>query len=179
MKKYILASLLMLSSVALADTGPFVEFGLGYTGQPTGGDNDFSLVNGDYAGWNAAAGVLFLGMGAEVGYTRFGDLSPVLVDASVPIEATHVALRFQNGIGPFSYIVKLGYAYLQQDSFSFQVFNQDIEQASQGSGALYYGIGAAFAFTTAWSIQLQYEAINPSENLPNISMTSLGVGYHF
>ncbi len=162
--------------VSLADTGPFLEAGLGYTGTPMGGSG-VSLDNKDYAGWNADAGFLMWGLGAEVGYTRYGNIAATGEgqETAVGIDATHIAARIQKGLGPLSFIVKLGYAYLQQDAFS----NDNFQSASEGKGSLYYAVGAAFSLTDMWSVQLVYEGINPSNTLPDMSMTSLGLGYHF
>jgi opacity protein-like surface antigen len=190
MKKLSLIAALLTSflctnfcSSAFADTGPFIEGNLGYSGTGTANINsdaaNWNTNDSDHFGWNVNAGVMFLGLGAEVGYTRYGNIK-YNSDAGTPspanLSSTHIALRATPSIlGPIYLLGKIGYAQLNQGGFSTNEFSID----SKTANSLLWGVGVGVKFLPMLYAQLQYQQVQGQNNLPTTNITMLGLGFSF
>jgi opacity protein-like surface antigen len=185
MKKLSLVAALatgIFCSSAFADTGPFIEANLGYSG--TGSNNitqnskSFNLDDNNHFGWNVNAGVMFLGIGAELGYTRYGDIKYKEANQEAPtdIYSTHIALRATPSIfGPLYLLGKIGYAQLHQGDFS----TDTIHVGGKNADGLLWGVGVGLKFFPFLYTQLQYQQVQGQNNLPTMNITTLGVGFSF
>jgi hypothetical protein len=184
MKKLLLglSTILLISTFpVLADTGPYLEVNGGYsTSSPTNINQDtFSLSEKDnqYLGWNVNAGVMFLGVGIDAGYTQYGNIAYQLnhQETSTDLYSTHFAFKLSQSLGPIFFSGKLGWAELNQGGFTL---NQVNIPKQSGSG-FYWSLGGGIKFTPVLYAQLQYEQVQGNNNLPTVGMTMLGLGYTF
>jgi opacity protein-like surface antigen len=176
----LLASLFCVS--AFADTGPFIEANLGSSSTGTASLNqsstNFNLQSKSNLGWNVNAGVMFLGLGAEAGYTSYGEVKYQQGDHTTQtnLTSTHLALRATPSIfGPLYLLGKIGYAQLSQGSFDVN----NINVPSRSGSGLLWGVGVGLKFLPMLYAQLQYQQVQGQNNLPTTNITMLGVGFGF
>jgi opacity protein-like surface antigen len=179
MKKILLSLGLMatvLSFNAFADTGPYVELNLGYSATGTSSiDKTKQLVKeqSSHFGYNLNAGVLFLGFGAEAGYTRYADINYHDNSTSAPADlyGLHLALITDHTFGPLMLFGKLGYGQLHRGSFSVD----DVKTDSTEKSGLYFGFGGGFKFTSNLAAIVQYQQIVGKGDMPDANLTSAGI----
>lgn len=181
MKKRLLALGLttgLFSFAAFASTGPYVELNVGYSSTGTSSlEQTKQLIKqeSNHFGYNVNAGLLFLGFGAELGYTRYADINYHGNTNSAPADlyGLHLALKTQHGFGPLFIMGKLGYGQLHRGSFTVDQLKTD---SSEKSG-LYFGFGAGFKFMPTLAAVLQYQQVMGSGNIPDANMTTAGISW--
>lgn len=179
MKKLVFSCTLLLSSivfVANASTGPYVELNMGYvsTGSSTINNvNDFVKESQDHFGYNLNAGISFLGLGAEVGYTRFADINYKDLNgtADATLYGVHLALKSEFGLGPIFVMGKLGLGRLFRGEFKVA----DVQQSDAEKTGLYFGFGAGIKFMPTLAAVLQHQQILGRGDMPNSGLTSVGL----
>ena len=174
----VLFSLTTFSFASWADTGPYVEFNLGYSSTGSSSiDKAVDLVKKEnsHFGYNLNAGLMFLGFGGEVGYTRFADINYHNGTDSAPADlyGLHVAFKSEHGFGPIFVMGKLGCGQLHRGQVTVSKVKED---RSEKSG-LYYGFGAGFTFMPTLSLVAQYQQILGTGSMPNAALTSLGINW--
>ncbi len=182
MKRYflpaVLASLFIAGS-AFAATGPFVEANLGYSGTGTANisdlSGDYQQKNKNHFGWNVNAGMMFMGLGVEAGYTRYADIAYNHGNESAPanLYGTHLALRSVSNLGPIFILGKIGYGQLNRGGFSL---GEATFRSHQSSG-LFWGFGLGLKIMPPMTVQAEYQQTQGNNNLPTANMMSLGIGY--
>lgn len=182
MKKLLLLTVLsFLAYNTFAATGPYLEANLGYSAT---GSSDIDKIEGlnkeasQTFGYNVNGGFMFLGYGAELGYTRFGDLNFKVGDTakSADIYGLHAALKTQYGFGPVSVFAKLG---LGQLSVGGVDKNANLSSSDLTKQGLYFGVGGSFAITPVMAVVAQYQQIQGKNDVPTANLASVGISFGF
>lgn len=181
MKKLLVLSAFLLAGLSFnswADTGPYVEFNLGYstTGSSTI-DKSIDLVKQEdgHFGYNLNAGLMFLGFGGEIGYTRYADIQYHNAGSNAPADlyGLHLAFKSEHGFGPIFVMGKLGVGQLHRGEVSVN----SVKEARTEKTGLYYGFGLGVTFMPTLSLVAQYQQILSSGDMPNAALTSLGINW--
>jgi opacity protein-like surface antigen len=183
MKKLVLLATMACATSSMAATGPFAELNLGYSS--TGSSaienintaKNFAKKQDNNFGYNVNAGLLFLGIGAEVGYTRYADLKYNSSANSAPADLSgiHLALRVEQGIGPLYFVGKLGYGQLKQGGFTVD----QAKVAAKNKSGVFFGAGVGITFMPTLSVIAQYQQTQGSSgSVPTASLTSVGINWN-
>lgn len=181
MKKLLAALALttaLVSTAAMADTGPYIEGNLGYSATGTSSvqkARELVKKQDNHFGYNLNAGVLFLGFGAELGYTRYSDIQYHDSTGSAPADlyGLHLALKTQHSFGPIFIMGKIGYGQLHRGTFKVNQIQQDKTEKS----GLYFGFGGGVKFMPTLAAVLQYQQIMGRGNMPDANLTSIGINW--
>jgi hypothetical protein len=182
MKKLVLlAALSFLAYNTFAATGPYLEANLGYSATGSSDIENNSLITKEASqtfGYNINGGFMFLGYGAELGYTRFGDLNYKQggQEQSADLYGLHAALKTQYGFGPISVFAKLG---LGQLSVGGVDKNANLSSSDLTKQGLYFGVGGSFAITPVMAVVAQYQQIQGKNDVPTANLASVGISFGF
>ena len=174
----IFLSLLSCSFASRASTGPYAEFNLGYSSTGSSSiDKAVDLVKQEdtHFGYNLNAGIMFLGFGGEVGYTRYADINYHNATSSAPTDlyGLHLAFKSEHSLGPIFVMGKLGWGQLHRG----EVTVANVQEASSEKSGLYYAFGAGFTFMPTLSLVAQYQQILSTGDMPNAALTSVGLNW--
>lgn len=183
MKKIVLSLLLSvgLTTTVLADTGPYAEFNLGYSGTGSANINkdtlNYEKIDSSHLGGNINVGLMFFGFGLEAGYIKYGDVSYSEngSTSTAGLSSVHLALRSVNSLGPLFIMGKLGVGQLSQDGFNAGQIKVD----SMNGNGLFWGFGLGIKILPLMTIQAEYQQVQGNHALPTANLTSLGIGYTF
>ena len=181
MKKLLITAVISLLAIhAFASTGPYIETNIGYSSTGTSNiDKTEKLIKSqsEHFGYNFNAGVMFLGLGVEAGYTRFADLKYHQGSSSdaTDLYGLHLAIKSQHSIGPIFIMGKIGYGQLYRGTFKVS----DISVDSKKTSGLYFGFGAGIKFMPMLSAVMQYQQIQGQGDMPDANMTTIGINYGF
>lgn len=174
----VICSLTILPFVSLADTGPYVEFNLGYSSTGSSSiDKAVDLVKQEdtHFGYNLNAGLMFLGFGGEIGYTRYADIQyhGDNDSSAADLYGLHVAFKSEHSLGPIFVMGKIGLGQLHRG----EVTVANVKEARSEKSGLYYGFGAGVTFMPTLSLVAQYQQILGTGDMPNAGLTSLGINW--
>ena len=145
-------------------------------------DEDF---DGDDFAFKAFAGYRFhKHFASEVAYLDFGEpddtITALGIDIDTEIEAYAIAL-YLAGLIPigekFLLFGKVGGAYWDAEAKSKALGAS--ARDSQNDIDLAYGVGASFAFTEKIAVRAEYEAIDDTGDLDELSIATVGAEFRF
>lgn len=178
----VLASALLLSGPAVADSGPYIGGSIGNTTleatvqDPIGG-GDFVFDESDFS-WKIYGGFNFdlptINLGVEGGYRSLGGPSAVVATENFGIDLTAWDVYGVAGfdLGPVSVFGKLGIVAWDADvSFA------GIDAGSESDQDTAYGVGASFGLGS-FQLRAEYEVFDVSDT-DDVYMLSAGFVYTF
>lgn len=152
----------------------YVEAGIGQSDFSLGGSDDSDTA------YSIRAGSFFnANLGAEIGYTNFGQINRA--GGTTKAQGINLSLIGKMPLSPsFNVLGKLGTTYSHTSVSSIPV--SGVTAGSEKDFGLSYGIGAEYLITPQWSGVLQYESTKmqfAGDRSDRVGLTSLSARYRF